>query len=396
MHAMCYMEAERLKKIITISYYFNLRDTDRAFTVYNYFTDRGFDVTSFVGDFDHNSKKHVKYNMKNVNEVHVKAYKKNVSFARIFSHIKFGYDVKKILHKSDFDVAYIVGPPNSTGYILKKIVKNKNALLVSDIYDLYPETIPIPPKAKKILKYAGFWFWAYLRNATIKSSDLFIGSCHYYFTYLGLKDDEKHHMIPLCKGEAQIDVVNKKNCDVLHIVYLGALTGNYDFEGLVELMIALKKLNRRAHLDIIGEGDRRKWLLNCLTAVDIQYKFHGRIYDDEIKKRIMANAHFGFNGFKENATIALSYKSMEYMSNGLALINSCKEDTWDLVANEHIGINYKTDSTTDLAASLSKLSSGDIFNMQTNSLKVYTNNFAHHVYVKKMDELFLEQKVNGE
>ena len=102
----------------------------------------------------------------------------------------------------------------------------------------------------------------------------------------------------------------------------------------------------------------------------------------------MGKCHFGFNGFKENVAIALSYKSMEYMSNALALINCCKEDTWELVKNKNIGINYTKKNIAEIVDSLIKVSAEDIFEMQNNASQQYDENYSYECYKKKMDEIF--------
>lgn len=376
------------RRVLIVSYYFNLRDTDRAYTVFSYFKQAGFEVKLLCGDYDHNSKKSVAYHIPEVVEIPVKPYAKNISVQRIRSYLKFAGDAKKVMEELDFDVAYIVGPPNSTGYKLYSAIKRKSAVFVTDIYDLYPETIPINAALKKILKYCGFWYWEYLRDAAIKKADIFIGSCRYYFTRLGIQESKKNHMIPLCKGEAMVEEVQRLPIDRLNILYLGALTGNYDFEGLVGLMSALKNKGRKVHLDIIGDGGRKEWLLALLEREEIPYVFHGRTYDDGRKQKIMEHCHFGFNGFKKDAAIALSYKSMEYMANGLALINSCKEDTWKLVENENIGVNYTAVTLPECCLKLYTATEEEIHLMRSAALRAYKERYCFSKYTEKMDSIF--------
>lgn len=379
-----------MKKVVIVSYYFNQRDTDRSFAVLNYFTQAGFDVVLLCGNYDHNSKSYVNYGIDKVIQIPVMRYEKNISFQRKLSYLKFGFDVKKRLENMSFDIGYVVGPPNSTGFILYKTIKLKNALLVTDIYDLYPETIPISREKKKILKYLGFGFWSHMRDSVIKKADIFIGSCDYYFTDLGLSKNRNNHMVPLCKGEAMLESPSQISNSQLRFVYLGAITGNYDFEGLVFLLSLIMKKNRNVHLDIIGEGGRREWLLEQLENKQIPYDFHGRIYDDQMKLKIMDQCQFGFNGFKEDAAIALSYKSMEYMANGLALINSCKEDTWKIVESENIGINYRINELNLCAETIVSLGAEQIFEMRKQSLRIYNERFAWHNFVNHMDNIFVK------
>lgn len=377
-----------MKKIIIISYYLNLRDTDRCYTIYRYFKEKGYDVQMYCGNYDHNSKQIVEYGLDDVEEINVIPYKKNMSISRMISAYKFGLDVRKRLKNVKADIVYVVGPPNSTAYLVRKNTKKSGAKFVSDIYDLYPETIPLGNRTKKIAHICGFWWWSHLRNSVISKADIFIGSCDYYFTLLGLKESDRCKMVPLCKSNQSVKRKDILPNDKLNILYLGALTGNYDFDGMVKIMKKLKDRGKPTKLYIIGDGPNKEWLLSELEMKKIEYEFLGRVYDDNIKADIAGKCHFGFNGFKENVAIALSYKSMEYMSNGLALINCCKEDTWNLVETKKIGVNYTNKTIDEAVDKLVKLTAEEIFEMQNMSSKTYDENYSYECYKKKMDEIF--------
>lgn len=375
------------KKVLIVSYYLNLRDTDRCFTVLKYFTEREYEIQLLCGNYDHNSKTKVHYDIDVAEEIDVIPYKKNMSLTRMISAWKFGLNIKKRIKNMEADIIYVVGPPNSTAYLLRKTAKKKGAFFVSDIYDLYPETIPFNKNIKKAANICGFWWWSYLRNSVINKCDCFIGSCKYYFTLLNLKECEKLKVVPLCKSEKSVRRTEILDTDKLNILYLGALTGNYDFEGLVEIMEKINK-TKPAKLSIIGDGPRKEWLLKELDSRKIPYDFLGRVYDEDMKANVMKKCHFGFNGFKENVAIALSYKSMEYMSNALALINCCKEDTWDMVNQKNIGINYNHAIIDQVVEKICQFSPEEIFEMQNCAAMQYDENFSYECYKKKMDELF--------
>lgn len=381
-----------MKKVLLISYYFNLRDTDRAYTAYSYLKKRNYEVKVFCGDYDHNSKKYVSYDLDNVKIVHVPSYKRNVSFRRIWSNLRFSWKVRKLVEKEKFDFVWVIGPPNSTSYFLKDLIHRKKTKFILDIFDLYPETIPINEKLKSILMWFGLGIWGYLRNASIREADVFVSECKYYLTRLNLKEDDRIRILPLCKGDVEKLAIPELPTEEIRIVYLGALTGNYDFESLIDLMISLKKiLQKKAKLFIIGDGPNREWLLSELGNGGIEVEYLGRVYDDNVKKLVFEQCHFGFNGFKKNSSIALSYKSMEYMSNGVALINSCKEDTWELVENENIGINYSYGKIRELAEYISKLSACDVYRMKQAAFITYKENYSFSHYCKRMDEILNTQ-----
>ncbi len=376
-----------MKKVIIVSYYLNIRDTDRCYTVYNYFKQKGYEVKVLCGDYDHNSKRKTSFDLEGVEIVSVLPYKKNMSVRRMISAFKFGINAKKKLKNLEGDILYVVGPPNSTAYLLAKIAKKKRMKFVSDVYDLYPETIPFSPTMKAAAQICGFWWWSHLRNAAMRKADVFIGSCKYYFSLLRLKESEKNKVVPLCKGNTCVRRTEILNADCIRILYLGALTGNYDFEGLISLIEKLQ-VKKKVKLYIIGEGPRKQWMISELERIGADYDFLGRVYDDTVKAEVMKKCHFGFNGFKENVAIALSYKSMEYMSNALALINCCKEDTWELVEKQNIGINYRKDTIDILVNQIVSMNSKQIFQMQNNAVQQYEQNYTYQRYVEKMDEIF--------
>ncbi|MCR5703794.1 MAG: glycosyltransferase [Eubacterium sp.] len=376
-----------MKQVIIVSYYLNIRDTDRCYTVYNYFKEKGYEVKVLCGDYDHNSKSKTEFDLEGVETIPVLPYKKNMSATRMISAYKFGLDAKKKLKTMEGDILYVVGPPNSTAYLLAKTARKKGMKFISDIYDLYPETIPFSPAVKKVAQICGFWWWSHLRNAAMRKADVFIGSCKYYFSLLRLKECEKSRVVPLCKGNSSVFRNEKLDTETIHILYLGALTGNYDFEGLVSIIEKLKQ-KKKVQLHIIGEGPRKDWLLSELGRIGADYEFLGRVYDDGIKAEVMKKCHFGFNGFKENVAIALSYKSMEYMSNALALINRCKEDTWELVEQEKIGLNYNDETVDELVEKIAALDADEIFRMQNNAATQYKQNYTYQCFVEKMDEIF--------
>ncbi|EMF47443.1 hypothetical protein B481_1031 [Planococcus halocryophilus Or1] len=73
---------------------------------------------------------------------------------------------------------------------------------------------------------------------------------------------------------------------------------------------------------------------------------------------------FGFNGFKDETSVGLSYKSLDYMDYGLALINSTKEDTWNLINENQAGLNYFADDVDSLINNLVNLAPEDVLLMK--------------------------------
>lgn len=64
------------------------------------------------------------------------------------------------------------------------------------------------------------------------------------------------------------------------------------------------------------------------------------IYDDDRKREILHDRHFGLNIYKEDVKIGLTMKSVDYIQFGLPLLNSISGDTKALIRRyDGFGIN---------------------------------------------------------
>ena len=87
-----------MKKAAIISCNDNYDYDTRTKYVYDFLHTRGYAVTFLVSDFDHRNKKRYKANrVDNIEYIHVRAYKKNLSLSRILSHFDFAKGIKKYL-----------------------------------------------------------------------------------------------------------------------------------------------------------------------------------------------------------------------------------------------------------------------------------------------------------
>ena len=57
------------------------------------------------------------------------------------------------------------------------------------------------------------------------------------------------------------------------------------------------------------------------------------------KINILAPCDYALNIMKDNVSVGLTIKSIDYLSYGLPLINNIKGDTWKLINDEKIGLN---------------------------------------------------------
>ena len=98
------------------------------------------------------------------------------------------------------------------------------------------------------------------------------------------------------------------------------------------------------------------WFFNNLKIHNITFKDYGFSFDKILIKKVFPKCWFGFNGYKQSTEIALSYKSVDYLSYGVPLLNSAKEDTNRLVTSEKIGFNFNENNLESLIIKLSTIS----------------------------------------
>lgn len=377
------------KKVLVVSYVFNLSNTVRAYAVYKALQDH-YNVKVLYADYDHYSKKHVVYPDKDFSNVSVPAYKTNFSPMRIISSVIFSWKTIKEVKKNPVDLVYVICPPNLGAYLMSRKCKKNNIICMLDIVDLHPESIPINQRIKNIGNFFGLYFWKNLRDRAIKYSDKVIVECEYYISAISNKYKDKISTIYLSK-KSEITHLSLENIqeDVINIVYLGSIGHIYDFDSLINLSELLMKNNVKVNIHIIGDGEKRAWLLDELTNKHIPYTYYGKIYDEKEKQKIMEFCDFGFNGFKPETSVGLSYKSIDYMDYGLALINSTKHDTWNLIENHGAGLNYSSDNIPLLVDEIVRLDKDEIVMMKKKSRQLFEHYFDSCVF-----ETILHRKVS--
>jgi len=372
-----------MKKILIVSCFTDMTENSRPYLAYKFFRNNN-DVKVIFSEFSHTFKKYIKYEDENFIPVKTLGYKRNISFFRILSHIIFALKIKGIIKKENPDLIYVTIPPNAAAYsVIKIIEKNKKTKVIIDIVDIWPETLPIPIVYKRYFNYFVGWFWKYLRNYALKRADYIVCESNYFKQKLALKGSNVQviHLAKIIKYHEK-PIANVTSGKVIKIAYLGSMNTITDFNTLLKVG---KKIGLN-HIEIIliGDGERKDWLLSALKKNKIKYTYFGKIFEEGRKKEILSKCDFGFNGYKSNTEVALSYKSIDYLSYGLPLINSTKNDTWDCVEKYKIGFNYNKNTTDQLIENLRILNCTELEKMKKNAYRCFSENFTWDKYKAQM------------
>lgn len=357
----------------------------------NYLLEKGFEITIICSDFDHIEKSKKIYRQANYIMVDTIPYYKNLSFKRIYSHYNF---TKKVLEKVEQlkpDLLWVMIPPN---YLTKKLGnyrKKAKFLLIYDLIDMWPETIPI--KESTLYKIP-FEFWKNLRNNFLNKADLVITECSLYQEQLKyIVSKEKMKTLYLAK-EMNENVIRKKTLkSKICMCYLGSINNIIDIELIIKLLQEIKKY-KSVVLHIIGDGENKQALLEALLEADIEVEDHGKIFNEIEKIKVFDQCHFGLNIMKRDVYVGLTMKSIDYFCAGLPIISNIPADTESLVDKYSAGFNVTKNSLKKVSKEIVKLNEDNYLKMTKQTQKMYNENFSAEAFNKKfktiLKDLYIE------
>lgn len=305
--------------------------------------EKGFEVTVLEADYDHIKKTSLKKRYPECTYIHVPEYKKNISIQRIKSHLVFGKNVGEVLRQLSPDFVFCQIPPNNVAqFCVDYKQQNPNATFVIDIIDLWPESMPIGV-LKNLIP-----FWKKWRTNAIRVADYVFTECDLYQEKLkGIINPKKTSTLYLYKNQTEeeknlvLDIISqKKTDDILRFAYLGSMNSIIDIDGICSVIKFFILSGKVCELHAIGDGESRKQFEESVKRTGCRVFFYGRIFNELEKIEILTKCDYALNIMKDQISVGLTIKSIDYLSYGLPLINTIKGDTWSLVENYNIGINY--------------------------------------------------------
>lgn len=335
----------KMKVLIVTPFYDNNHNISRPSFVRKTLIEAGVNIKLLTADFSHTKKENIEPPNVDYCALSTIKYKSNTSILRFVSHFVLAVKFFTFLvgnHKK-FDKVYITLPFGFTAFLFSFLAKDK---LIVDIVDLWPNSLPFNIKLTKMAFFI-FKPWLWLNIIACKRASKVMSLSSTFLKQTDCYSLEGHILLG-----AKNKVQNLAPCNrVNRILYIGNIGALYDFESLI---FALSNLSQLITVDIVGDGDRRDWLLKELESNQIPYCYHGLVYDEDTLIKIAENCTIGFNGFK-GTTASFSYKAISYFSFGLPIINSMKGDMWGFVEKNSLGFNFrdKDELTSKLAIWLS-------------------------------------------
>lgn len=388
-----------MKKALIITAFDNYVYPIRTKYLEAYLADRGYQVTVLASDFDHRLKQTYQVQRDGLELVPVPRYQKNLSFARIKSHYVFAKRVRARAQELSPDLVCVIAPPNFLVRFFAAFKEaNPQTKVFTEIGDLWPETLPAGSKMKKILAPV-LSIWSRLRDKHLKAMDYVIYECDLFSQQVA-----KHHpLVPyetiyLCREDydPQMDVCLNQS-ETLKIAYLGSINHIIDIDLIVSFLAELGQ-HKPLSLELIGGGENKALLLEKCQQRGIPVNDHGMIYQDDRKYDILKSCHFGLNIMKDSVVVGATMKSLEYFHWGLAIINTIKGDTEELVERYQSGFELSADNCQDLAIQLAKLPLETINTMRQNARQTYHEQFDEKImkqrYAAFLDRLLTKERTS--
>ncbi len=316
--------------------------------------DLGYRTTYIAADFSHGAKTKYVCPVKGCKQIHVMPYQKNLSIQRVLSHRMFAKKLYEYLMDEQPQIVVSLIPPNFiTKYLAKFKKKHPECKVVFDIYDLWPESFP-SSGLKKILAPA-FRIWGNLRNKHLPAADYVTAECGMYLDRLQWhKENARVIYFSLPPYQGKEEPLPSLPTDRAEIAYLGSINNIIDIDKIVAILAGIVR-NMPTTLHIIGDGESREQLCERVSTVGVHVVFHGKIFDEDQKHKILSGCHFGLNIMKDSVCIGLTMKSVDYLRHGLPLISNIPFDTKKMISDYQAGfhVHAANEMQTDIVNSIS-------------------------------------------
>lgn len=383
------------KKMLVLSPFFHHESTSNRPRIVSEVLSEFGSVDIITTDFDHQTKKQkIAFQFDDQRRIYyipTLRYHDNVSILRFLSHLVFSFRAWIFFMKQRcmYDVVYATLPLNLLVAMVFFLSRDK--IKIVDVVDIWPDVLPFPKTFKKIFRpFFSIWkrsFGVAVAQADfmLAVSDRFLRESLHYF---------KREIIcsrRIYIGSQRLAVAESHMHDGrLTIAYVGNIGRLYDFQTLLAVF-ALHPEKYRLHL--VGEGDRRIWLIDELDRIGIEYKYFGTVYDESRLINILSNCDIGFNGYS-NTTAAFSYKSNTYFAAGLPILNSMTGDLRNLILKHSIGFNYLSGDIGSLSKAIQCCSKDTLIECSMNVKRFFDSELDLDKVKEKLAACFTEFSVN--
>lgn len=143
--------------------------------------------------------------------------------------------------------------------------------------------------------------------------------------------------LPPCRSVSAAPALPR---DRAEIAYLGSINNLIDIPRISAFLRALSSF-LPVRLHVIGDGESRAAFFQASKDAGAEVVFHGPVFEEVEKDRILRSCHFGLNVMKPSVCVGLTMKSVDYLRHGLPLISTIAGDTEELIQSRGFGLVFE-------------------------------------------------------
>ncbi|MBB5185033.1 hypothetical protein HNQ43_001081 [Faecalicoccus acidiformans] len=318
---------------------------DRVSLLKEYYEEKGAEVKVYSSDFSHRKKTKIPLQDPVTIQISTRPYQKNLSIARIRSHIDFSKRAYHAINSQVLDVLHVLIPCNSLAKTMSMYKrKHPQTRLIFDLIDLWPETMPISKWKNRF----PFTVWKNVRDRYLDTADLVYTECDLFHRVLHQEGNPKFHTLYWARQEMPLQRKMDLKENEISFCYLGSMNNIIDIDFIAQFCETCSKY-KKVKLHLIGDGESKKELIYQVKMKKVEVIDHNKVFDQVEKQKIFDQCHFGFNVMKENVVVGLTMKSLDYMCGQLPIINTIPGDTKDFCEKENIGFHVSHDCIKPMA-----------------------------------------------
>jgi len=357
---------------------------------------RGHQVTWWVSNFEHRSKRKRSDSWRNI-EVHAGyqirlvpsiAYQSHISFARINYERTYARNLIRKMHEEPDkpDVIIHGEPALCFSDITSKAIKRMGVKLVIDVLDLWPELFAI--KLPYALRSAERLLFAplYARRARFfQTANGFIAASRDYLqlaaraapnrpgavVYWGTNIKSFSAAADCEGGYASLGLPIKRPGEIWAI-YAGTLGENYDIRSILQCAEALEAERSNVRILIAGDGPLRPLVESTIQGKALtRVHYLGRL-DARVLIPIYKHCDVALSSYVSDSTVSMPIKAYDYFAAGLPLINSLGRDLGRFVAEARVGVQYTPEDAEGMRRAIRFLAEnpGVRTEMRSNALRL--------------------------
>jgi glycosyltransferase involved in cell wall biosynthesis len=343
----------------------------------------GYNVLFFTTDFEHQRKIWInEYPHNYVGLNSILSYKKNIGIRRLLNHffITCSFLFRANKYKKKPDLILVSYPTILLSFAAVWFSKKNNIKIIVDVRDKWPDIFIQQKKLQWVL-----YPLVAMKNYIFRNSQVISISPNYFNWALNCKYSSESKIIPLSNNNKPISINRVLNPNQTTVfIFVGTLGSTYSLDSIYNLHDLLMEKDINFIIEVCGDGPEKSTFIEKIkTRKNIYYNG----WTNEIKlDYLLKTAHFGLMFYHPNSPQGWPNKLIEYMSNGLPIINTLKGESWDLIEKKYLGLNIEINDLNKVASFISLLqNSKDQYDKIVDNCKnEFKNNFSVEIIHNKL------------